>query len=143
MAITGRKAYLKINGTAVSEWFDSISGSNNTEELDGTTFQPDVAIPQKDILYGFNDKRLACSGKWIPAVEMFFNGPSDPMDGATDREYVYGPQGHETGQIRIQGDCNVGKYSGPISSVSGITTFTVELALKTQAVDTFDGGSPD
>jgi hypothetical protein len=141
MAITGRKTYLKLDGTDVSTYHDGVSGSNNTEELDGTTFQPDVAIPLKNILYGFNDKRLALSGKWTPAVETFFNGSSG-IDGAQDVEYVYGPQGHETGQTRIHGKCNVGKYSGPVSTVSGVTTFTAEVAKTSEIVDTFDGGSP-
>ncbi len=141
-AITGRKVYLKINGTAVSTWFDAVNGSNSTDELDGTTFQPDVTNPVKFILYGFNDKRLALSGKWIPAVETFFNGTVNPMDGVSNVEYVYGPQGHATGQTRIHGQCNVGKYSGPISNVNGITTFTVELALTSQTADVFDGASP-
>ncbi len=142
MAITGRKVYLKLAGTPVSEWFDGVSSSNNTEELDGTTFQPDIANPQKNILYGFNDRRLALTGKWIPAVEDFFN-VTTPMDGATDVEYVYGPEGHETGQVRIHGQCNIGKYSGPISTVNGVTTFTVEIAKVTELADTFDGASPE
>lgn len=141
MAITGRKTYFKLNGTDISTYLDGVSGSNNTEELDGTTFQPDVASPVKNILYGFNDKRYALSGKWTPAVETFFNGNSG-VDGSTNVEYVYGPQGHATGQSRIHGQCNVGKYSGPVSSVSGITTFTVEVAVTSKTVDVFDGASP-
>ena len=142
MAITGRKTYFKLNGTDVSTYLDGVSGSNNTEELDGTTFQPDVTTPTKTTIYGFNDKRYALSGKWTPAVEDFFNGASG-IDGATDVEYVYGPQGHATGQTRIHGQCNVGKYSGPVLSVSGITTFTAEVAVTSQTADTFDGGSPE
>lgn len=142
MAITGRKTYFKLNGTDISGYFNGIAGSNNTEELDGTTFQPDVAIPQKDILYGYNDKRYALSGVWTPAAELFFNGPSG-IDGALNIPYVLGPQGHATTQTRIRGNCNVGKYSGPSNSTSGITTFTAECAVTSQIVDTFDGGSPD
>jgi hypothetical protein len=138
MAITGRKTYFKLAGTNISTYLDGVNGSNNTEELDGTTFQPDVANPTKNILYGFNDKRLALSGKWTPAAETFFQG----VDGDQDVEYVYGPQGHATGQTRIHGQSNVGKYSGPISQVNGITTFTAEVAKVTETVDTFDGGSP-
>ncbi len=139
MAITGRKTYLKVNGTDVSAYCDGVNGSNNTEELDGTTFQPDVANPTKNIVYGFNDKRLAVTGKWSAAAETFWQS----VDGLTDIEYVYGPQGHATGQTRIHGQCNVGKYSGPISTISGITTFSVEIAKTSETVDTFDGGSPE
>lgn len=141
MAITGRKTYFKLNGTDISTMLDGVNGSNNTEELDGTTFQPDVTNPVKATLYGFNDKRYALSGKWTPAAETFFNGGSG-VDGVLNVEYVYGPQGHATGQTRIHGQGNVGKYSGPISSISGVTTFTVEVAATSQTVDTFDGGSP-
>lgn len=138
-SITGRKTYLKVNGTNVSTYCDSVSGSNNTEEFDGTNFQPDVANPTKEIVYGFNDKRLAVTGKWSPAAETFWQS----VDGEQQLEYVYGPQGHATGQVRIYGECNVGKYSGPSSNVSGVTTYSVELALLNQTVDTFDGSSPD
>jgi hypothetical protein len=105
-------------------------------------FQPDVAKPQKDIIYGYNDKRYSLSGIWIPAVEQFFNNSSTGLDGVANVEYVYGPQGHASGQTRIHGQCNVGKYSGPISSTTGITTFTAECAVTSQTADTFDGGSP-
>lgn len=142
MAITGRKTYLKVNGTDVSSFFDGVNPTNNTEEQDGTTFQPDVAKPVKTTLYGFNDKRLALTGKWTRAVEAFFNGPTG-LDGATDVEYVYGPEGHAVGQSRIHGQCNVGKYSGPQSTINGVTSFTVELAATTQTADEFDGGSPE
>lgn len=141
MAHTGRKVYLKLNGTNVSAYFDNVSPSNNTEEFDGTTFQPDVAHPVKTTLYGFNDKRLPLTGKWTAAVEQFFNGTSG-LDGAENVEYVYGPLGHATGQPRIHGQGNVGKYSGPQASVSGVITFTVEVAATTQTADVFDGGSP-
>ena len=139
MAITGRKVYLKLGGTNISTYCDSVNASNNQEELDGTTFQPDVANPQKNILYGFNDKRYQVGGKWTAASEAALQS----LDGLTDIEYVYGPEGHETGQVRIHGQCNVGKYSGPISTVNGVTTFTFEIAKTTEIVDDFDGGSPE
>ena len=34
--------------------------------------------------------------------------------------------------VKISGTCNVLSYSGPVASVDGITTFTVELRLNSQ-----------
>lgn len=133
MAITGRKAYLEIDGEDFSTYLDGITPSNNQEELDGTTFQPDVANPQKDILYGFEDNRFALSGKWSPEADTAFR----LVNGQTDLDYNYGPQGHAATNVRIYGTCNIGKYSGPISTVAGITTFTAEMSIKTQSAGTF------
>jgi hypothetical protein len=136
--ITGKKVYLKLGGTNISTYCDSVNKSNNQDEQDGTTFQPDVANPKKNILYGFEDKRLTVGGKWSQEAE---DALGDLM-GLTDIEWVYGPQGHATGQVRYHGQGNTGKYTGAISTVNGVTTFTFEIAITSETTDTFNGGSP-
>jgi hypothetical protein len=136
--ITGRKVYLKLNGVPISTYCDSVNKSNNQEEQDGTNFQPDVTNPKKNILYGFEDKRLAVTGKWSQEGEEALN----PLMGLTDVEWVYGPQGHATGQVRYHGQGNTGKYTGAISNVAGVTTHSFEIAITSEETDVFDGGSP-
>ncbi len=136
--ITGKKVYLKLGGVNISTYCDSVNRSNNQDEQDGTTFQPDVPNPKKNILYGFEDKRLTVGGKWSQEAE----DDLGPLMGVTDTEWVYGPQGHLSGQVRYHGQGNTGKYTGAVSTVNGVTTFTFEIAIVSEETDTFDGGSP-
>lgn len=138
MAITGKKVYLKLGGTAISVYCDAVNAANNQDEQDGTTFQPDVANPKKTILYGFEDKRYTVSGKWSQAAD----DALVPLMGLEDIEFVYGAQGHASGQNRRHGQCNTGKYTGPQSTVNGVTTFSFEIAVLSEEIDEFDGGSP-
>lgn len=137
MAISGVGAYLSLgNGsplTDVSTYLDGIQGSSDTDELDGTTFQPGVAAPVKNIIPGFSTKGFSLSGKWSAAAETFFSG----IEGDQDLEYEYGPDGTTAGKTKIYGACACFSYSGPQSSVDGITTFTVELRVSTRTVGTF------
>lgn len=141
MAISGIKTRLKISDGVsspftlvdVSTYLDSVQGSSQTDELDGTTFQPDVAVPVKDIIPGFSTKGFALQGKWTSAAETFFSG----IEGMQGLEYEYGPAGSDTGKTRISGLCSCLSYSGPQSSVSGITTFTCEIRVSTRVVDVY------
>lgn len=141
MAISGVGASLKVDDgttspitlTDVSTYLDSIQGSSNTDELDGTTFQPGVASPVKDIIPGFSTKGFSLGGKWTAAAETFFSG----IEGLQGLHYEYGPDGTASGKTKITGLCSCLSYSGPQSSVSGITTFTVELRVSTRSVGTF------
>lgn len=117
----------------VSTYLDNIQGNSNPDRLDGTTFQPNTATPLKVEIRGFDTKGFTLTGKWSPAAETFFSG----IEGAEGLDYEYGPDGTTTGKTKITGTCNCISYSGPQSSVSGITTFTVELSVTSRSVGTF------
>lgn len=135
MAISGNKVRFKLdNGTTspitltdISTYLDQVQGSSNTDELDGTTFQPDVTTPVKDIIPGFSTKGYALQGKWTAAAETFFSA----IEGLQGLNFEYGPDGSAAGKTKISGTCSCFSYSGPQSSVGGITTFTVELRVQT------------
>lgn len=117
----------------VSSYLDNIQGNSNPDRLDGTTFQPNVASPLKVEIRGFDTKGFTLTGKWTAAAETFFAS----IEGAEGLAYEYGPEGTTSGKARITGFCNCLSYSGPQSSVTGITTFTVELSVTSRDVDTF------
>jgi hypothetical protein len=132
MAVKGVGASFKLDNAAspntltdISTYLDSIQGSSSQEELDGTTFQPNVAVPVKNTIYGFADKGYSLSGKWSAGAESFFSG----VEGLSGLDFEYGPEGTASGKTKISGRCSVGSYSGPIADVNGVITFTVEVKV--------------
>ena len=142
MAHAGIRAFLEINDGAtapgamvdVSNMLDGITPSSDTDELDGTTFQPGVAAPTKQIIAGFRTRALSLSCKWTPAAETFFSS----IEGKTGLAYNYGPLGNDTGMVGITGICNCLSWTGPISTVDGVITATCELRCDTRVLGTFD-----
>jgi hypothetical protein len=141
MAFAGIRAFLELSdggapGTKVdvSNWLDGITPSSDTDELDGTTFQPGVAAPTKQIIAGFRTRALSLSAKWTPEAETFFSG----IEGKTGLSYTYGPLGSDTGMTGITGVCNCLSWTGPISTVDGVITATCELRCDTRVLGTFD-----
>jgi len=138
MAISGIGTSFKLDNAAnvltdISTYLDGIDGSSDQDEVDGTTFQPGVAVPIKNIIPGFATKGFSLSGKWSPAAETFFSG----IESKQGLDYEYGPGGTAVGQTKITGQCSCLSYTGPQSSVDGITTFTVELRVSSRTVGTF------
>jgi len=139
MAIAGIRAFLSLdNGsgvkTDVSHFLDGITPSSDTDELDGTTFQPGVATPTKEIVAGFRTRALSLSSKWTPEAEVFFSG----IEGKSGLAYAYGPLGKDAGMTGISGVCNCLSWTGPVSTVDGITTATAELRCSTRVLGVFD-----
>ncbi len=138
MAISGVGASFKLDNSSdvlsdISTYLDSIQGSSDTDELDGTCFQPGVAAPAKDIVPGFSTKGFSLSGKWSAAAETFFSA----IENKQGLHYEYGPEGTAAGKTKISGLANCMSYSGPQSSVDGITTFSVEVRVSSRTVSTF------
>lgn len=136
--VKGAGASLKIANsvgtlTDVSTWLDGIDGSSDADELDGTTFQPNVASPTKVIIAGFRTRGFSLSGKWNATAEIFFSA----IEGLNDLAYEYGPDGTTTGKTKISGTLNCLSYSGPQSSVDGITTFSSETRVNTRTVGAY------
>lgn len=119
--------------TDISVYLDGVDGSSDADELDGTTFQPNVASPTKDIIAGARERGFSLSGKWVAAAETFFAA----IEGLNNLDYEYGPDGTTAGKPKISGLCNCLSYTGPQSSVDGITTFGVELRVTTRVVGTY------
>jgi hypothetical protein len=120
--------------TDLSNWLDAVTPSSQTEELDGTTFQPGVQDPIKDIIAGFHTRAIALGVKWTPAAETFFSG----VEGLTGLNYLYGPLGNDLGMTAIQGLCNCLSWTGPVSTVNGVVTGSCELRATSREVGTFD-----
>ena len=138
MAITGNKTSFKLDNavgvlTDISTYLDGVEGSADVEELDGTTFQPAVAVPIKDILYGFAEKGYDLSIKWTAAAETFFSS----IETMQDLDYEYGPEGTAAGKTKIYGVCNAGTWSGPSSGVGSITTASFSVKKKTELRGTY------
>jgi hypothetical protein len=138
MAISGIGTSFKLDNAAdlltdISTYLDGVDGSSDQDELDGTTFQPGVAVPIKNIIPGFATKGYSLSGKWSPASETFFSG----IESRQGLDYEYGPGGTTVGATKITGKCACLSYTGPQSSVDGITTFSVELRVSSRTVATF------
>ena len=119
--------------TDISHFLDGVTPSSDTDELDGTTFQPGVAQPVKEIIPGFSTRSMSLSVKWTPAAEAFFS----KIEGKSGLNYKYGPLGKDTGMTGIGGLCNCLSWTGPVSTVDGVITGTVELRASTRVVGTF------
>lgn len=138
MAISGVGASFKLDSsvnvlTDISTYLDSIQGASDTDQLDGTTFQPGVSPAIKNLIPGFTTKSFSLSGKWTAASEAFFAA----IEGFQGLDYEYGPDGTSTGKTKISGTCACYSYSGPQSSVDGITTFTCELTVASRSVGSY------
>lgn len=120
--------------TDISRWLDGVTPGSDTDELDGTTFQPGVASPVKEIVAGFTTRSMSLSVKWAEAAELFFS----LVDKKTGIAYAYGPLGKDLGMVGISGLCNVLSWTGPISTVDGVITGTLELRATSRTVGTFD-----
>jgi hypothetical protein len=141
MSYAGIRTYFKLDDgaatpvpTEISEMLDGVTPSSQTDELDGTTFQPGVANPVKDIIAGFKTRGLSLSVKWTPEAETFFSG----VEGKQGLKYIYGPLGKDVGMTGITGECNCLSWTGPVSTVAGVITGTCELRCTTRDIGTFD-----
>ena len=137
-AVRGTGAWFELDNssgvlTAAHQWLDTINEGSDTEELDGTTFQPNVAAPIRLIVPGFRTRSLSLSGKWVSAAETFFSA----IEGFQNLDYVYGPDGNTVGKTKISGLATCLSYSGPQQSVSDIIAFNVELRAETRVLGTF------
>lgn len=118
--------------TEVATWLNDIGGDAATDELDATTFDPNATQPNKTILFGATDRTFNLAGLWETAVETYFSA----LDGQQDVPYEYGPTGDSAGKTIIFGLCNVGAWSGPQQTATGLITFTVTLKVTTRDVTT-------
>lgn len=138
MAIAGIRTYFNLDNstnvpTDISSYLDGVTPSSDTDELDGTTFQPGVAAPIKVVIAGFRTRALSLSVKWTPAAETFFTA----VEGLEGQDYIYGPQGSTAGMSKISGLCNVLSWTGAVSTVDGVTTGTCELRASTRTLGVF------
>lgn len=138
MAISGVNTWFRLDNsgavlTDISAYLDGVTPSSDADELDGTTFQPGVTAPIRTYLPGFRTRGFSLSVKWTPAAETFFSG----IEGLTGRNYEYGPQGNTTGQTKITGLANCMSWTGPVSTVDGITVGTCELRVTSRTVGVF------
>ena len=120
--------------TDISRWLDGVTPGSDTDELDGTTFQPGVASPVKEIVAGFTTRSMSLSAKWNEQAELFFS----LVDKKQGIPYQYGPLGKDQGMVGISGLCNVLSWTGPVSTVDGVITGTCEIRATSRNVGTFD-----
>ena len=109
--------------TDISGYLNKITSTSSNPSLDGTVFQPGVSVPLKINVPSFSEKGYDLEGIWSAAAETFFSA----LEGAQGVDYEYGPDGTGSGKAKISGTCNVGSYSGPITGVNELVTFTVHL----------------
>jgi len=140
MSYAGIRTYFNLESgdatpvpTEISQWLDGVTPSSDTDELDGTTFQPGVAKPIKEIIPGFTTRSLSLSVKWTEEAEVFFAA----VEGKAGLAYIYGPLGSETGMVGIGGSCNVLSWTGPVSTVDGVITGTLELRCSSRDLGPF------
>lgn len=138
MAVKGIGASFKIDSsvavlTDVSTYLDNIQAQSQPDELDGTTFQPNVAAPAKVILAGLRTRGYSLTGKYTAASLVFFTA----IEGLNDLHYEYGPSGTTAGLPKISGLCNCLSSAPPSASINGVITFQVELRCTTQTLGTY------
>jgi len=80
------------------------------------------------------DGDVLAAGKWTPEAETFFSS----IEGKSGLNYAYGPLGNQAGMTAISGVCNCLSWTGPVSTVDGITTATAELRCSTRILGAFD-----
>lgn len=119
--------------TEVAIWCNDLGADASADELDGGTFTPGVSVPVKVRLYGATTRNYTLSGRWLPAVETFFNG----IGGLQNVPYQHSPEGTALGKVMIFGDVNVGAWSGPIQEVNGVIGFSIPLSVNTRTVRTW------
>jgi hypothetical protein len=116
--------------TEVAIWLNEIGGDAATDELDATVFDPNATQPNKTILFGATDRTYNLTGLWNDDVETFFAA----LEGSEDVPYEHGPLGDTAGKPMISGICNVGAWSGPQQTATGLITFSVTVKPSTRSV---------
>jgi hypothetical protein len=141
MSYAGIRTYFSLGSgatpslpTDISHWLDGVTPSSDTDELDGTTFQPGVQQPIKEIIAGFSTRGISLSVKWTPDAELFFSA----IEGKKDLDYGYGPLGKDLDMVGIGGLCNCLSWTGPVSTADGVITGTLELRASSRNVGKFD-----
>jgi hypothetical protein len=107
----------------VSDFLDGVEPSSDNPELDATTFRHTQMVYRA----GMSKKGFSLKGKWSTEADAFFAA----LEGKSGIGYEYGPDGKEAGTTKISGLTTVLSYSGPVSSLDGITTFSVTLRPET------------
>jgi hypothetical protein len=113
----------------ISDFLTSVEPSEDTDELDATTFRN----TSKRILAGFSTIGYTLTGYYSEEAYEFF-APLRKMDGVA---YEYGPGGNEVGKTKISGLCTVFSFADPSASVDAVNGLTVELRIETRTVGVF------
>ena len=79
----------------VSDFLDGVESSEDTDELDATTFRRTT----KNIIAGFSTNNLSLVGKWSSDAHAFFS----PLRKMTNVNYEYGPAGKGSTDVKISG----------------------------------------
>jgi hypothetical protein len=116
--------------TEVAIWLNEIGGDAATDELDASVFDPDATQPTKTILFGATDRTYNLTGLWNEDAEDFFSA----LEGGVDVPYAHGPLGDNAGKPKISGLCNVGAWSGPQQTATGLITFSATVKPSTRTV---------
>jgi hypothetical protein len=138
MAITGTKTSFWLDNAAgvltdISTFLRGVTPTTDTERPDGTTFQPLVAVPVKNLIPGFVTKGYDLDVVWSSAAEVFFSG----IEGKTGLNYQYGPAGTAVGSTKITGLCNGSDWSGGTSTVGDVTAGSFHLDVSSRTLGTF------
>ena len=119
--------------TNVSGYLRGISGSSDIERIDETVLQPDVAVPLKTEVSGFQTRGYTLTVLWSAASFSFFSA----IEGLEGLDYEHAPVGFTVGDQKISGLCNCLSVSPPSASTTGTQEFTVELSVTSKTVSTY------
>lgn len=121
--VAGKGAVVKLAGTDISAYTDSISGvDNSTDMLETTSF----GSTSKTFIGGLrNGSKINISGKWDSTL----HGVINPLLGsASSSTWEFGPAGSTVGNAKWTGNCFVESYE-PGAQVGGLVTWSATLQV--------------
>jgi hypothetical protein len=122
--VHGSKSSFNINAKDISVYVDNVDFTNTFDMAETSTF----GSTAKSYIGGLTDAVFAIAGKWDPTATTGPDAVLDPLIGAAQSAFIYGPQGTTTGNVKYSGNaiCTNYKVTSPIG---GVVTFTADFQV--------------
>jgi hypothetical protein len=123
--VHGKNAYFNIDSvggspTDISSYTTSVDFPRSVETADVTTFGNSA----KKYITGLSDATISIEGKWDPTVDALLDG----LVGANEGDFIYGPAGSSSGNVKYTGKCILTEYNPP-ADVTTEDTFTASFQV--------------
>lgn len=135
--ITGIEAHFECDDSAgtptdISSYITSITPSVDVEEFTSKVFK----ATRTTKVSGFTEETWDIKGPWTPEADAFFR-PMAGTDEGKGRDYVLGPMGNDSGDVKYTGLLNVLKYEHDEISAEALMTYTARVSITSKAKSTF------
>lgn len=132
--VHGKDSYFSVDSDNLTTYLDNISFPRTRETVQTST----MGLESHTYTAGLMDGTISLSGKWDDTAT---TGPdavlSGLLAGGAEVAFEYGPEGNDSGDIKMSGSCICTAYAVN-SSLSDVVLFTAEFQVSgTVTVGTF------